>query len=143
MAETAPRTDAGPVALTLTLSSEPAFLDTTEALVARLGEHAGCAPDASRRLGQAVRRALDLLIARARAATPRPELEVAFAANERVVRVELRYARSAEPVEPTFDDLLTVDAAGAGLERLVDRIEIARDNGRSCCRITQQVRASR
>jgi hypothetical protein len=142
MAEAVPRTDAGPVALTLTLSSEPAFLGTTEALVARLGEHVGCAPDASARLGQAVRRALGLLVSRARAhATPR-QLEVACAATERLVRVELRYTRGPED-EPVFDDLLTADSAGAGLEKLVDRIEVTREDGRCCCRITQQLRTSR
>jgi len=140
MTEAAPRTDGDPVALTLTLSSEPAFVGPIEALVARLGDYAGCAPDASKRLGQAVRRTLGLLIARARATTS-PQLEVACAANERVVRIDLRLARGAEPPEPPFEDLLTAD--GAGLQKLVDRIEIVREDGRSCCRITQQVRAGR
>jgi hypothetical protein len=143
MAETASRTDAGPMALTLTLSSQPAFLETIEALVVRLGEQAGCAPDASGRFGRAVRRALGLLIVRARASSPPRQLEVGFTANDRVARVELRFARGADPGEPTFDDLLTADAAGADLEKLVDRIEITHDDGRSCCRITQQVRTSR
>jgi hypothetical protein len=141
MADAVPRTDAGPVALTLTLSSEPAFAGPTEALVARLADYAGCAPDASSRLGQAVRRTLGLLIARARAAATSSQLEVACAANDRVVRVDLRFARSSEPVEPPFEDLLA--AEGAGLQKLVDRIEIVREDGRHCCRITQQVRAGR
>jgi len=143
MADAVPRTDAGPVALTLTLSSEPAFLGTTEALVTRLGEYAGCAPEASRRLGQAVRRLLALLIDRARAATTSPQFEVAFAANERVVRIDLRYARGTEPAEPSFEDVLGSEGADPGLQKLVDRLEVAREDGRPCLRFTQQVRAGR
>jgi hypothetical protein len=143
MADAAPRTDADPVALTLTLSSEPAFLGTTEALVARVGEHAGCTPEAAKRLGQAVRRLLGALIERAREAITPPQLEVAFAASDRVVRVDLRVARGMETTDRVFEDLLAAEGAGAGLERLVDRVEIAREDGRPCCRITQQVRAGR
>ena len=131
----------GTLSLTLTMSCEPALIGAAEALVARMGEQAGCAADDARRLGQAVRRALGGLIGHP-GPPPNPgQFEVAFVATSRVARVDLWCAcTSADGTATTMHDRLAAGGDDETMRKLVDRVEFGRQGEREYCRLTQQVR---
>ena len=131
----------GTLALTLTVSREPAFLGAAEALIARVGEQAGCAPEDARRLGQAVRRALGGLIARSGSEPEGDQFDVAFTATSRVARVDVSSPGEPANGQPSLQDALSASGDVAAMGRLVDRVEFGREGDREYCRLTQQVRA--
>ena len=142
MTEAPPR-PAGPgLSLTLYISRQTAFLGTAEALVARAGEHAGCASDDARRLGQAVRQALGGLIAHTLADGGHAEIEVAVKGNGRLLKVDVVCPGGAGGTV-SVEEALTGRGDDAVMRRLVDRVEFGRDGDRQYCRLTQQVRAAR
>jgi hypothetical protein len=119
------------------MSREPAFLGAAEALIARVGEQAGCAPEDARRLGQAVRRALGGLISESEG----DQFDVAFTATSRVARVDVSSQGVPANGQPSLQDTLSTSGDAAAMGRLVDRVEFGREGDREYCRLTQQVRA--
>ena len=85
MADDALRGGETPLALSCTVSSQPAFAAAAAALTVRVGEQAGCAAGDAARLGRAVREALDGAILAADASRPQA-FDLTFHGTSRVVR---------------------------------------------------------
>lgn len=142
MAEVSRDPAEGTLALTLTMSCEPALIGAAEAFVARMGEQSGCAADDARRLGQAVRRALGGLIGQPGPKPTPGQFELAFLATPRVARVDLWCAcTAANGTATTMHDRLAASGDDEAMRKLVDRVEFGRQGEREYCRLTQQVRA--
>jgi hypothetical protein len=133
---------AGPaLALTCTVSTQPALVETVRALAARVGEHAGCSGDEARRLGEAVARALDGIIQH----TPGPErperLDIRFQGNGNVLLVEVACDATA-PAGFSLEQALAGDDLAA-LRARVDRVEFGDREGCPYCRLICRLHDSR
>jgi hypothetical protein len=126
------------LSLTVTVSSQPAFVPTVEALAAKVGEFVGCSADDARRLGQAVALALSDTWRHLGAGAVPPRFDVIFHGNGRVLRVDVACA-SPLPGGVTLEHALGSDAMN-GLRALVDRIEFGETDGCPYCRLTRQIR---
>lgn len=132
--------DAGrpPLALTVTVSTQLAFVPTLEALAARICEYVGCQASDARHLGEAIGCALT-------AASSRPaepvigRFDIVFSGNSRVLRVDLT---STTPLPPgtTLEHALGGAEGVDRLRQLVDRVEFAESDGHPVCRLTRQIR---
>ena len=131
-----------PLALSCTVSSQPAFAAAAAALTVRVGEQAGCAADDAARLGRAVREALDGAILAADASRPQA-FDLTFHGTSRVVRVDVAVAPAVNGRQPAFSFEETLNGHGRTptIEGLVDRVEFGQENGRSFCRLTHRIRA--
>jgi hypothetical protein len=128
------------LSLTLILSCQPAFLDTAEALVSRVGEHAGCSRDDARRLGRAVRQALGSLIEHPPTDRVPRTLEVAFQGNGRLLEVDVACGLDNGAPLGGLEESLAGHGDDAVMRALVDRVEFVEEGERQLCRLTQQVR---
>jgi hypothetical protein len=130
------------VSLTITVSNQPAFVPTLEALTARIGEYAGCPAEEARHLGQAVGRALGETWRHVGPDQASGRFDIVFQGNGRLLHVDLA-CRLPLPAGVTLEDALGGPAALTGLRRLVDRVEFGETGGTPYCRLTRQVRGTR
>jgi hypothetical protein len=140
MADEAERGGAGAdMTVVFTMSAQPAFLDTAEALTERVGGYVGCAPDEARQLGQAVRRALGRCFSAANGQTPPESFDVAYRGNGRVLRVDVSCVAGGFSLESR----VTGSDEGSVVRELVDRVEFGQEGDRQFCRLTRQIRTGR
>ena len=139
MTDDPPETEKSRLSLTVTVSSQPAFVPTLEALAARVGEYVGCPEEDARHLGQAVGRALGETWRRLGPGQAPGRFEIVFHGNGRLLRVDLA-SKTPLPVGVTLEDALGGHEGLSGLRQLVDRIEFGDAGGYPYCRLTRQIR---
>jgi hypothetical protein len=130
------------LALTVTVSSQPAFVPALEALTTRVGEYVGCPVEEARHLGQAVARALGQTWRHLGPAPGSPRFDIVFHGNGRVLRVDVACAGPL-PAGVTLEDALGGAEGVTDLRQLVDRVEFGDSDGRPYCRLTRQIRDGR
>jgi hypothetical protein len=128
--------------LTVTVSSQPAFVPMLEALAARVGEYVGCPADDARHLGQAVGQTLVEAWRRLGPERTPGRFDLVFQGNGRLLRVDLACA-SPLPAGESLERVLGGVDGIDGLRQLVDRIEFGDAGGHSYCRLTRQIRDGR
>ena len=132
MEATASTSSPAEFAFTLTVSCEPAFADAVRALASRAGALAGCADEHSGRLGACLGGLFEALIAGG--VTHATDVDLDVRGTSRVVTIDLQCPLDCRAI---VADAVAVPA----LQQLVDRLECRESNGRTCCRVTQQVHA--
>jgi hypothetical protein len=125
--------------MTVTVSSQPAFLPALEALTARVGEFVGCQAAAAKALGVAVARALTGAWRGLERGGSAGHVDLVFRGNGRVLRVDLT-CTAPLPAGTTLEEALGGAEAVSGLRQFVDRVEFGDENGAPFCRLTQQIR---
>jgi hypothetical protein len=130
------------LSMTVTVSSQPAFVPMLEALATRAGEYVGCPAEDARRLGEAVRRALGDSWRHLGPERRPGRYDIVFQGNTRLLRVDLT-CKSPLPDGVTLEQALGGPEALEGLRHLVDRIEFGDTDGRPFCRLTRQIRDHR
>lgn len=133
MSEDALRTAGPALALTCTVSTQPALVETVQELAARVGEHAGCSGDEARRLGEAVARALGGIIQHTPGSERPDRLDIRFQGNGSVLLVEVA-CDVAPPAGFSLERALTGDDLAA-LRARVDRVEFGDREGCPYCRL--------
>jgi hypothetical protein len=139
MIDDAPHRGQSGLSLTVTVSSQPAFVPTLEALAVRIGEYVGCPADDARNLGRAVGRALGDTWRRLGPDRTPGRFDIMFHGNGRLLRVDLA-CEGPLPAGVTLEDALGGADAVNGLRQLVDRIEFGDADGSPYCRLTRQIR---
>lgn len=139
MSEDVQRAERSGLSMTVTVSRQPAFVPTVEALTVKIGEYVGCPADSARSLGQAVGRVLDEAW---RHLGPEPDpgrFDLVFHGDGRLLRVDVS-CRNSLPPGVSFEDALGGAASLSGLRALVDRVEFGHADGGPYCRLTRQIR---
>lgn len=140
MADDKPPVPEAAHSLSYTVSTHPALADAAEAVTVRMAEISGCSEADARGLGEAVGHAL-AGIAGAASEGGRPgELDLAFGANDRLVRVDLSCPVPAEAGGFSLEAALGAGAAAEAMRVLVDRVEFGTDGARQYCRLTRQIK---
>jgi hypothetical protein len=142
MADVSAETGRSGLSMTVTVSSQLAFVPTVEALAARVGEYVGCPADEARHLGQAVGRALSETWRQLGPDRKPGRFDIVFQGNGRLLRVDLT-CRTPLPAGLTLEAALGGADAVARLRPLVDRIEFGDTDGCPYCRLTRQIRDAR
>jgi hypothetical protein len=130
------------LALTVTVSNQPAFVPAIEALAARAGEYVGCPAGDARHLGQAVARALTEAWRRLGPGRSPGRFDIVFQGNGRLLRVDLA-CTGPLPSGVTLEEAVGGADGVDELRRLVDRIEFGDANGCPFCRLTRRIRDPR
>jgi hypothetical protein len=142
MADDGERGGGAGLSLTVTVSSQQAFVPTLEALAARIGEYVGCSADEAKRLAQAVGRALSDASRRFGSDHASGRFDIVFHGNGRLLRVDLS-CTSPLPAGVTLEDALGGEDAVSLLRKLVDRVEFGEAPRGPFCRLTRQIRDAR
>lgn len=142
MTEAPPHQPRAAFSMTVTVSSQLAFLPALEALTARVGEFVGCQAEAAKHLGTAVTRALTGAWRGLDRRGSGGHFDLVFRGNGRVLRVDLT-CTAPLPAGTTLEEALGGAEAVVGLREFVDRVEFGDENGAPFCRLTQQIRDRR
>jgi hypothetical protein len=137
-----PQSEKSGLSLTVTVSSQPAFVPALEALAARVGEYVGCPAEDAKHLGQAVGRALGGVWRRLGPERSPGRFEIMFQGNGRLLRVDLA-CTSPLPAGVTLEEAFGGAEAVDHLRQLVDRLEFGDADGAPYCRLTRQIRDAR
>jgi hypothetical protein len=141
MTDDSPQPARSGLSLTVTVSSQAAFVPTLQALAERIGAYAGFRTEEARHFAQAVGRALVDAFNHLGPDNPPDAFEIVFQGTDRLLRVDMS-CKGPLPAGVTLEQLLGGPAAVDDLRRLVDRVEFGQAEGAPYCRITQQIRDS-
>jgi hypothetical protein len=130
------------LSLSVTVSSQAAFVPALEALARRVGEYVGCPADDALHLGQAVGRALADTWRHLGPARMPGRFDILFHGNGRLLRVDVT-CPAPLPAGVTLEDALGGPAGVDQLRLLVDRIEFGHSGDCPFCRLTRQIREHR
>lgn len=133
------RSERAGLQVTVTVSSQPAFVPTLEALTMRIGEYVGCPAEAARHLGRAVALALGETWRHLGPNGAPGRFDIVFQGDGRLLKVDLA-CTSPLPPGVTLEAVLGGPGDAAGLRPLVDRIEFGDADGCPYCRLTRQIR---
>jgi hypothetical protein len=125
--------------VTVTVSRQPAFVPTLEAITMRIGEYVGCPAEAARHLGQAVALALGQTWRHLGPDQAPARFHIVFHGDGRLLKVDLA-CMSPLPAGVTLEAALGGADGVTGLRQLVDRIEFGDADGCPYCRLTRQIR---
>lgn len=139
MTEDWPQTGGAGLALTVTVSCEPGFVPTVEALAARIGEYVGCRAEAAQQVARAVAHVLQSACQHMRAQGTDRQFEISFKGNDHLLCVDLT-SSCPLPEGVTLEDAVARATGSADWRRLVDRIEFGDAKGCPYCRLTHQIR---
>jgi hypothetical protein len=141
MNDDAQRSGRSGLSVTVTVSTQAAFVPTLEALTMRIGEYVGCPAEAARHLGEAVARALGETWRHLGPDRTPGRFDIVFQGDGRLLKVDLA-CKSPLPPGVSLEEALGGPAATSGLRQLVDRVEFGDSDGHPYCRLTRQIRDS-
>ena len=139
MNDDAQRSERSGLSMTVTVSSQQAFVPTLEILTARVGEYVGCPAETARRRGEAVGRVLGETWRHLGPAQAPGRFDLVFHGDGRLLKVDLA-CKSPLPPGVSLEEALGGAPAMTGLRQLVDRIEFGDADGCPYCRLTRQIR---
>jgi hypothetical protein len=142
MADDSQRPARADLGVTVTVSGDAALVDTVSAVVARIGEFAGCAAGEAATLGEAVGHAVSGVAQATPAGDPQRLVDIEFESNGRLLSVDMSCQGEEAGAFP-LEETLAASGDDIAMRGLVDRVEFARTAGRQICRLTRQIRAAR
>ncbi|MCL4846461.1 MAG: hypothetical protein KJ066_08005 [Acidobacteria bacterium] len=142
MADDSQRPARADLAVSVTVSGDPALVDAVRAVAARIGEFAGCPAGEAATLGQAVGHAVSGVAQSTPAGDPQRLVDIEFESNGRLLSVDMS-CHGDEAGGFPLEETLAASGDDVAMRGLVDRVEFARTAGRQVCRLTRQVRATR